>query len=102
MRVKKPDDTSSSALERLRGSIEYDLVPMPEDQVRERLDAEAPSHSKCYGITWLDNVDLRGLLDTITDLRSDAEALRAELARTREALDRHALADLDRHAASDD
>jgi hypothetical protein len=84
------------------GTTRFELVPMPEPVIRARLEAEAPIHTACYGLTWIDNVDVTGLLDTIEDLRRDNEALKAELTRARGLLDRHGRAELDRGATGDD
>lgn len=62
-----------------RGTTTYEFVPMPEQEIRERIAAEAKHYTAVFGLTWLDNVDVLGLLDTIEDLRRDNEALKAEL-----------------------
>ena len=67
------------------GTTHYEFVPMPESVIRARLEAEAPINTACYGLQWIDNVDVTGLLDTIEDLRRDNEALKAELAGERAA-----------------
>lgn len=84
------------------GTTTYEFVPMPEADVRQRIEAEAEHHGPCYGLQWIDNVDVTGLLDTVEDLRRDNDALQAELTRARGLLDRHGLEALERGAIGDD
>ncbi len=73
---------------RMNGTTKYEFVPMPEQDIRDRLAAEADDHTRCYGLLWIDNVDVLGLLDKIEDLRRDNEALQAELRDAGRRLDR--------------